>query len=102
MRFDGREITAHPGDTLASSLLANGVNVVARGFKYHRPRGVFSAGVEEPNALVQLRQGARSEPNSLATMTEAFGGLHAESQNAWPTAENDVGAIYGAFSKFLP
>ncbi|HEY6028362.1 MAG TPA: 2Fe-2S iron-sulfur cluster-binding protein, partial [Pseudolabrys sp.] len=75
LRFDGRDIAAYSGDTLASALLANGVKVVGRSFKYHRPRGVYSAGVEEPNALVQVRRGARSEPNTLATTTEAFDGL---------------------------
>ncbi|WP_149537263.1 sarcosine oxidase subunit alpha family protein [Siccirubricoccus phaeus] len=80
-RFDGRDLTGHPGDTLASALLANGVRLVGRSFKYHRPRGILSAGVEEPNALVELRSGARQEPNTRATVMELFEGLEARSQN---------------------
>lgn len=95
MRFDGRRIAAHPGDTLASALLANGECIVARGFKYHRPRGVFASGVEEPSALVHLRTGARREPNARATTVEAFDGLEATAQNAWPSVRWDIGAING-------
>jgi sarcosine oxidase subunit alpha len=102
MRFDGRDLAAHPGDTLASALLANGVRIVARSFKYHRPRGVFGAGVEEPNALVQLRTGARSEPNTLATTVEAYEGLEAKSQNNWPSVKCDFGAVNGWLSQLLP
>jgi len=102
LRFNGRDIAAYAGDTLASALLANGVRVVGRSFKYHRPRGVFSAGVEEPNALVQLRQGGRSEPNSRATTVEAFPGLEATSQGGWPSVDFDIGAVLGAFSRFMP
>ena len=79
--FDGRTYQGHPGDTLASALLANGVRLVGRSFKYHRPRGVFSAGSEEPNALVTLRDGARAEPNTRATVVELYDGLVARSQN---------------------
>ena len=93
---------AHPGDTLASALLANGVTLVARSFKYHRPRGVFTAGVEEPNALVGLRSGVRHEPNTRATVVEAFDGLEAVSQNRWPSLNMDLGAINNAVSRFLP
>src|SRR5208282_6621549 len=81
--FDGVRYQGHPGDTLASALLANGVRLVGRSFKYHRPRGIFTAGPEEPNALVELRGGARREPNTLATMVEMFDGLEARSQNRW-------------------
>lgn len=102
LRFDGRDIAAHAGDTLASALLAHGAKVIGRSFKYHRPRGVFSAGIEEPNALVQLRHGARSEPNTLATTTEAFDGLEAFGQNGWPSVAFDLGAIFGRFSYLLP
>src|SRR4051812_41222553 len=80
-RFDGKDYVGHPGDTLASALLANGVRLVGRSFKYHRPRGILSAGVEEPNALVELRSGARREPNTRATVAELFNGLEATSQN---------------------
>jgi len=89
-RFDGREITGFAGDTLASALLANGVRLVGRSFKYHRPRGIFTAGPEEPNALVELRSGARREPNSRATTIEMFDGLEATSQNRWPSLRFDV------------
>ena len=70
--FDGKAYTGHPGDTLASALLANGVRLMGRSFKYHRPRGVVAAGSEEPNALVELRSGARREPNTRATVAELF------------------------------
>ena len=76
-RFDGRTYSGHPGDTLASALLANGVRLVGRSFKLHRPRGIYSAGVEEPNALVELRTGARREPNTRMTVTELYDGLEA-------------------------
>src|ERR1700760_3362829 len=77
--FDGRSYRGYAGDTLASALLANGVKLVGRSFKYHRPRGVLSAGSEEPNALVALRSGARREPNTRATMAELYDGLEAAS-----------------------
>lgn len=88
--FDGKTYTGHPGDTLASALLANGVRLVGRSFKYHRPRGILSAGPEEPNALVELRAGARREPNTRATTIELFDGLEARSQNRWPSLAFDV------------
>jgi sarcosine oxidase subunit alpha len=72
--FDGARLEGFEGDTLASALLANGVRLVGRSFKYHRPRGVLSAGAEEPNALVELREGAAREPNSRATVAEIFEG----------------------------
>ncbi|MGY8997749.1 MAG: 2Fe-2S iron-sulfur cluster-binding protein, partial [Alphaproteobacteria bacterium] len=72
------------GDTLASALLANGVRLVGRSFKYHRPRGIVGSGAEEPNALIQLGEGALTEPNTRATQIELFEGLVATSQNAWP------------------
>jgi sarcosine oxidase subunit alpha len=99
--FDGRCYTGHPGDTLASALLANGVRLFGRSFKYHRPRGVFSAGVEEPNALVELRSGARREPNTRATSTELYAGLTAQSQNRWPSLRCDLQAVSGLFSPLL-
>src|SRR3954466_3303870 len=99
--FDGREYAGHPGDTLASALLANGVRLVGRSFKYHRPRGILSAGVEEPNALVELRGGARREPNTRATVAELYDGLVAASQNRWPSLAFDVGAINDKLSRFL-
>jgi heterotetrameric sarcosine oxidase alpha subunit len=93
--FDGTEYAGHPGDTLASALLANGVRLVGRSFKYHRPRGFLSAGAEEPNALVELRTGARREPNTRATQVELYDGLVAASQNRWPSLAFDLMAING-------
>ncbi|MBL8832321.1 MAG: sarcosine oxidase subunit alpha family protein [Rhodospirillales bacterium] len=93
--FDGRTYQGHPGDTLASALVANGVRLVGRSFKYHRPRGIFASGAEEPNALVELRTGARREPNTRATQIELYGGLVANSQNRWPSLDFDLMAING-------
>ncbi|MER8944085.1 sarcosine oxidase subunit alpha family protein [Mesorhizobium sp. M0915] len=101
VQFDGRPNRAHPGDTLASALLANGQQLVGRSFKYHRPRGLVSAGVEETNALVHLREGDRHEPNAQATMVEVFDGLTSTSQNVWPSLQFDVGAINGLLSRFF-
>jgi methylglutamate dehydrogenase subunit C len=92
-RFDGQDLQGFAGDTLASALLANGKRLVARSFKYHRPRGVMTAGPEEPNALVELRDGARREPNTRATTAELFEGLVAESQNRWPSLGFDLLAV---------
>ena len=97
-RFDGREYTGLAGDTLASALLANGVRLMGRSFKYHRPRGVLGAGPEEPNALVELRTGARREPNTRATVVELYDGLDATSQNRWPSLAFDVQAVNGWLS----
>jgi methylglutamate dehydrogenase subunit C len=99
--FDGRHFQGHPGDTLASALLANGVRLMGRSFKYHRPRGPLSAGSEEPNALVELRRGARSEPNTRATVAELYDGLEARSQNRWPSLAFDAFAINDAVAPFL-
>jgi sarcosine oxidase subunit alpha len=99
--FDGRALYGHPGDTLASALLANGVRLVGRSFKYHRPRGILSAGPEEPNALVELRTGARREPNTRATQVELYEGLEARSQNRWPSLGLDLGAINGFFGPLI-
>src|SRR5712672_745887 len=93
-RFDGREIAGFAGDTLASALVANGTRLVGRSFKYHRPRGIFSAGPEEPNALVELRCGARREPNTKATTVELYDGLSARSQNRWPSLRFDLRAVH--------
>jgi heterotetrameric sarcosine oxidase alpha subunit len=91
--FDGKAMAGHPGDTLASALLANGVSLMGRSFKYHRPRGAVTAGAAEPNALVTLRDGGRREPNCRATTVELFDGLKAVSQNRWPSLAFDVGAV---------
>jgi len=101
-RFDGKLFTGLQGDSLASALLANGVRRVARSFKYHRPRGVLSAGVEEPNALVQLFEGERTIPNARATEVELVEGLVARSVNASPSAEFDHRAVNGWFSRLMP
>ena len=92
-RFDGKRFGGHSGDTLASALMANGVRLMGRSFKYHRPRGVISAGASEPNALVELREGGRKEANTRATMIELYDGLVAKSQNRWPSLDFDIGAI---------
>lgn len=99
--FDGLPYQGHPGDTLASALLANGVRLMGRSFKYHRPRGPLSAGSEEPNALVQLRTGARQEPNTRATVAELFDGLEATSQNAWPSLKFDAMAVNDRLNTFF-
>ncbi|APX25673.1 MAG: sarcosine oxidase subunit alpha family protein [Rhodobacteraceae bacterium] len=99
--FDGTRYEGHPGDTLASALLANGVRLVGRSFKYHRPRGIFTAGSEEPNALVTLGQGARAEPNTRATCVELFDGLTASSQNRWPSLGFDALAVNDALAPFF-
>jgi heterotetrameric sarcosine oxidase alpha subunit len=101
-RFDDRRLGGHPGDSLASALLANGVRLVGRSFKYHRPRGVLSAGAEEPNALVELRRDARREPNTRATVVELFDGLAASSQNRWPSLRWDVLSLNGLIAPLLP
>ena len=100
--FNGQRYQGHGGDTLASALLANGVCLVGRSFKFHRPRGIFSAGAEEPNALIQLGRGARTEPNLRATQIELYDGLEAASVNCWPSLEFDVGVVNGWASRILP
>ncbi len=99
--FNGRQLSGHPGDTLASGLLANDRKLVGRSFKYHRPRGIFSAGSEEPNALVHLRTGAHREPNTRATTVELFDGLKAESQHHRLSLEFDLMAVNDFLSPFL-
>ncbi|MGE0719766.1 MAG: 2Fe-2S iron-sulfur cluster-binding protein, partial [Alphaproteobacteria bacterium] len=99
--FEGRHYGGFRGDTLASALIANGVGLVARSFKYHRPRGIFSAGAEEPSALVQLGRGGRSEPNLRATQVELFHGLAADPVNAWPGLRTDLGALNRYFAPLL-
>jgi sarcosine oxidase subunit alpha len=101
--FDGRPYQGCRGDTLASALLANGVHLAGRSFKYHRPRGIFSAGAEEPNALVTIaRDTARTTPNLRATQVELYRNLNAYSQNRWPSLEFDVGRINDVLSRFFP
>ena len=101
--FDGRRFSGFAGDTLAAALLANGVHLLGRSFKYHRPRGVLAAGSEEPNALVSVRRdAARDTPNLRATQVELYEGLEAHSQNRWPSLAFDVGAINDFFAPFIP
>ena len=100
--FDGKPYLACEGDTLAAALLANGIGLVGRSFKYHRPRGIMTAGVEEPNALVTVGEGGRAEPNSRATDVFVYEGLVAKSQNRWPSLGFDLGAVLGLASAVLP
>ncbi|MER9631360.1 sarcosine oxidase subunit alpha family protein [Mesorhizobium sp. M0296] len=99
--FDGGKLAGYRGDTLASALLANGVTVVGRSFKYHRSRGIFSAGPEEPNALVTLGSAGRREPNLPATTLELADGIAVESQNCWPSLAFDVQSVNGLLAPFL-
>ncbi len=99
--FNDRNYTGHEGDTLAAALLANGKRLVGRSFKYHRPRGIFTSGPEEPNALVELRRGASREPNTRATVAELFDGLAAFSQNHRLSLEHDLLAINDLLAPFL-
>ena len=102
-RFDGRRYSGFAGDTLASALLANGIHLAGRSFKYHRPRGILGAGVEEPNALVGIDRGAgRYDPNQRATMVPLHEGLTATSQNRWPSLRHDLGALNGLIAPLIP
>lgn len=100
-RFDSQYYKGHKGDTLASALLANGVRLMGRSFKYHRPRGPMTAGSEEPNAIVELREGARKEPNTRATTAELYDGLRANSQNRWPSLKFDAMQVNDLLSNFF-
>ena len=100
--FDGRPYFGYRGDTLASALLAHGVRLFGRSFKYHRPRGVMAAGAEEPNALVTVGEGARAEPNLRATQVEIESGMTGRSQNRWPSLAFDLGAAAGLASPLFP
>lgn len=99
--FNGRRLQGFAGDSLASALLANGIHMVARSLKYHRPRGVLSAGHEEPNALVQLERGAFTEPNRRATEVELYEGLDAWSVNCFPSLHFDLRAIQALAAPIL-
>src|SRR5919112_2352018 len=101
-QLDGKRHGGYVGDTLASALLAAGVKLVGRSFKYHRPRGILTAGSEEPNALVELRTGARREPNTRATTAELFDGLEARSQNRWPGLSLDLQSATRFVAPLLP
>jgi sarcosine oxidase subunit alpha len=100
-KWDGRTLTGFAGDTLASALLAANQRVLGRSFKYHRPRGIMSAGVEESGAIVSLGEGARHDPNVRATTEQLYEGLVARGQHAWPSVNFDMGAVTGLFSRFF-
>lgn len=101
--FDGKPLQALEGDTLASALLANGIHLMGRSFKYHRPRGILASGAEEPNALMDIsRDNARRQPNVRASVQEVFDGMKAESQNRFPSLAFDVGAVNDGLGRFLP
>ncbi len=99
--FDGKAYQAKHGDTLAAALLRNGIGLVGRSFKYHRPRGIMTAGVEEPNALVTVGEGGRTEPNTRATDVFVYDGMVAQSQNRWPSLSFDLGAALGLAAPIL-
>lgn len=100
--FDGQAYTGHPGDTLASALLANDIRLIARSFKYGRPRGIVGAGAEEPNALVQLELGEFTTPNLKATQVELYEGLRATRTSGRPSLAFDIKAIFGLAGRFMP
>jgi sarcosine oxidase subunit alpha len=101
-RWAGRSYQGYEGDTLASALLASGVSIIGRSFKYHRPRGLIAAGIEEPNGIVQLEHGAATVPNVKATQIELYEGLSASPVNAKPSVEFDLMAINSLFKRFIP
>ncbi|MGB0867057.1 MAG: 2Fe-2S iron-sulfur cluster-binding protein, partial [Granulosicoccaceae bacterium] len=101
-RFDGVSYQGYAGDTLASALLANGVHLIGRSFKYHRPRGFMAAGPEEPNALMQLEKDPYTQPNTRATLQELYEGLECDSQNRWPSLKFDVNVVNSWFARMLP
>ena len=100
--FNGKALSGYLGDTLASALLANGVHLVARSLKYHRPRGIVAAGAEEPNAIVQVGEGARTQPNLVATQVELHEGLVARSVNVSPSVDFDLRSVHGWFARLMP
>ena len=100
--WDGRQLSGFEGDTLASALLANGVRVVGRSFKYHRPRGLYGAWTEEPNAIVDIAWGDRHDPNARATLVPLQAGMAASGLNAWPNVRHDAYGVIDWFHRFLP
>ena len=101
-KFNGKKYFGYEGDTIASALIANGIHLVGRSFKYHRPRGFFGAGVDEPYAIVQLYRNGETDPNCRATEQELFEGLEAKSVNCWPSVDFDIGAINNFLNRFFP
>ena len=100
-KFDGVKYYGYKGDTIASALLRNNIKLIGRSFKYHRPRGFYTCGIEEPNALVQIIS-EYSEPNTRATIKKIYEGMEIESQNRWPSLETDIGSINNIFSPIFP
>ena len=101
--FDGKKYFGYKGDTLASALIANGIHLVGRSFKYHRPRGIMSCGSEEANAIFQVADNTdRTEPNVRATELEIYEGLNVKSQNCWPSVNFDIGGVNNFISPFIP
>ena len=100
--FNGKKLSGFEGDTLASALLSNDQVLVGRSFKYHRPRGIVASGSEEPNALINLGEKEKFEPNQRATTIELFDGLRAASQNHWPSLNFDIGVVNNYLARFLP
>ena len=90
--FDGKSYSAYDGDTIASALLRNNIRLIGRSFKYHRPRGIYTCGIEEPNALVQILN-EHNEPNTRATIKRVYEGININSQNRWPSLSFDIGTI---------
>ena len=101
-KFNGKSYFGYEGDTLASALIANGVHLVGRSFKYHRPRGFVGSGVDDPYSIVQLYRNNETDPNVRATEQELFEGLEAKSVNCWPNVKFDIGAINNFLNKFFP
>ena len=101
--FDSKKYFGYKGDTLASALIANGIHLVGRSFKYHRPRGIMSCGSEEANAILQVADNTnRTEPNVRATELEIYEGLNVKSQNCWPSVNFDIGGVNNFISPFIP
>ena len=100
--FNGTSYTGLVGDTLCSALLANGVHMIGRSWKYHRPRGIVSAGAEEPNALFQVEKGNRTIPNARGTQVELYPDLDASSLNCWPSVDFDLMSVNSWFSRLMP
>jgi NADPH-dependent 2,4-dienoyl-CoA reductase/sulfur reductase-like enzyme len=99
--FDGQDVHGFAGDTIASALLANDIRLMGRSFKYHRPRGVLTAGSEEPNAIMTIGTGATMDPNVRATVQEIFQGLTVQSQNRWPSLNFDLLSVNDYLAPFL-
>ncbi len=100
--FDGRTVQGYAGDTVASALLANGISLIGRSIKLHRPRGIVAAGAEDPNALVQIGRGAETVPDLRATQVELYEGMDVRSVNCWPSVKFDVAALTGLFAPLMP